>query len=214
MRKWLVALLLFLITFATAQAQGEVTAAQDHADAVNSGDAAGGTAMVSDTVNAQVPTMTAETAGGGVTDSAGGTGAATSDPAGQPTEADADQAAPAPAQQTQYTGKEEFQGWVDSQVAAGAQMQLGACSTVENTATCSVSYSSDILREQGHESVMGQLAVTVEGDQITQYDFTAEVASPMPVTLPATGGQMPVEYLAFAVLGLLAILVGLVLSPR
>ena len=116
-----------------------------------------------------------------------------------------------PAAQQQYTGTEQTTAWLEGQVAAGTQINLGECTVEGETATCAASFTNAGLQAMGVGAVEGTLMVTVVGGQIQSVDFTpsadsvAMLQSAMaPAALPETGGNRSATYMVvLAVLGLL-----------
>ena len=120
-----------------------------------------------------------------------------------------------PAAQAQYSGTEQVEAWLEAQVAAGTQIELGECTVEGETATCAASFTNAGLQGMGVGAVEGTLMVTVVGGQIQSFDFTPSAeavamleSAAMPATLPATGGTQATTYMLLAVLGLLLLLAG------
>ena len=120
-----------------------------------------------------------------------------------------------PAAQAQYSGTEQTTAWLEGQVAAGTQIDLGECTVEGETATCAASFTNAGLQGMGVGAVEGTLMVTVVGGQIQSFDFTPSAeavamleSAAMPATLPATGGTQATTYMLLAVLGLLLLLAG------
>ena len=141
--------------------------------------------------------------------------AMTTPPPAEGEEEDEDEDEADPAAQAQYTGIEEVEAWLEGQVAAGTQIELGECTVAGETATCAASFTNGGLSAMGVGAVEGTLMVTVVGGQIQAFDFTPSAeavamlqSAAMPATLPATGGTLATTYLLLAVMGLLLLIAG------
>jgi hypothetical protein len=177
----------FAQELAPAEAAGELVTS------VNEGDAAGAAAVV-----APDATVTAPEA------------MVTAPPPAEGAEEEEEEEAD-PAAQQQYSGTKEVEAWLEGQVAAGTQINLGECTVEGETATCAASFTNAGLQGMGVGAVEGTLMVTVVGGQIQSFDFTPSAeavamlqAAAAPAALPETGGNRSATYIV--VLTVLALL--------